>query len=333
MTSLNTQVRVRKRAQGVPTADCFTITQAPRPDAPPGGVMARTLLAAVDPAMRGWLSTERNYITVPDGAVMKAHGIGEVIESDHPDYAPGDLVYGWTGWQTWAAMTADEVMWKIDAAAAPPEAWLGPLGINGLTAWVGFRHLAQPKAGETVLVSTAAGGVGGVVGQLARDGGQRAVGLTSTDDKVETCIADYGFDEAISYRRDDLADAIARACPGGIDIFYDNTAGAIADAVFPHLNTHARVIQCGTASIADWTAAPSGPRRERNMLVKRLTWRGFVFTDHAETFPQALDELKGLYARGRLRLREDILDGLESAPGALQRLYSGANTGRLLIRV
>jgi NADPH-dependent curcumin reductase CurA len=264
---------------------------------------------------------------------MRAHGVGEILASNHPDWKPGDYAFGWFGWQQFAAATAEDLLWKIDPALAPASAWLGVLGLNGLTAWVGLNHLAHARPGETIMVSTAAGAVGGAVGQLARAAGLRTIGLTSTDEKIAHACAALGYDAALNYRTEtDLSAAIAAVCPEGINIFFDNTAGAIADAVFPHLAPGARIIQCGTASVSTWLPPPSGPRRERAMLVKRLSWHGFVVFDHAALFPQALHELAAFVADGRLTGQDHVLEGLDHAPGAIAMLYRGDNQGRLLIR-
>ncbi len=304
------------------------------PLCPPGGVLVRVLLATVDPAMRGWLSAETNYLTVPDGAVMRAHGIGEVIASDCAAWRIGDTAFGWLGWQQIAAVMPRDLLWPVDPAQAQLPLWLSLFGLNGLTAWLGFAHFGRPVAGQTLLVSTAAGAVGSVAGQLAAAAGLRAVGLTSGPEKVARATAEFGYHAAIDYRAagPDLRAQIAAACPDGIDIFFDNTAGPIADAVFPSLNAAARVVQCGTASVASWLPVPAGPRRERDMLVKRLSWHGFVAFDHADLFPQAQAALQSLYHAGRLTARHEILPSLDHAPGAIRHLYSGNNTGRLCIR-
>ncbi len=330
----NRQVRVLRRAAGIPTPDIFELADAPMPLCPPGGVVLRVLAASVDPAMRGWLSAEANYLTVPDGAVMRAHGVGEVIESDCAAWPVGTNAYGWLGWQRYAAAAPADLLWPVDTTVAPPETWLNVFGLNGLTAWIGLLHLARPRTGETVLVTTAAGGVGAAVGQLAAAAGLRAVGLAGGPDKVARATGSFGYAAAIDYRAAgaDVADAIAAACPGGIDIFFDNTAGALADAVFAKLRVGARVIQCGTASVASWLPPPQGPRRERDMLVKRLSWQGFVAFDQQALFPQALEHLRGLYAAGQLHSHDQVLDGLEHAPGAIGMLYRGENSGRLSIR-
>jgi NADPH-dependent curcumin reductase CurA len=330
----NAQVIVVKRANGIPSPDVFEVRDGPMPECPANGILVRVRFAAVDPGMRGWLSAEANYLTVPDGAVMQAEGIGEVIESGHTDWRVGDLAYGRFGWQQFAAATAANLYWRIEPSIAPPPVWLGTLGLNGITAWIGIRHLARPRTGETVLVTTAAGAVGSVVAGLARAHGLNAVGITGGADKVQRCRSSLGYAVALDYKSEpDLTAAVSAACPRGIDVFYDNTAGAIADAVFPSLNRGARIIQCGTASIANWHhPPPTGLRREREVLVKRLSWHGFVVFDHADLFSSALSELTELYRRGQLDASTEILDGLARAPGAIQHLYEGRNSGRLCIQ-
>lgn len=328
----NRQVTVVRRATGIPTADVFAVVDADMPHCPDGGVLAEVLFASVDPGMRGWLSAEINYMTVPDGAVMKAQGVARLLESRAAGWSAGDLVYGWFGWQQYAAVAATNLLWKIDSGIAPPEAWLGELGLNGLTAWIGLKHLSSPKSGETIVVSTAAGGVGAIVGQLASDAGLRTVGLTSSPEKMALGLAEFGYDAMVDYRAPRFEATLAAACPDGVDVFFDNTAGAIADAVFPLMNRGARIAQCGTAAVEDWLTKPSGPRRERDMLVKRLRWQGFIVFDHNEAFDAAFADLKALYAAGRLVARHDILVGLDEAPTAIARLYAGQNLGRLMIR-
>lgn len=330
---LNRQVRVVARAADIPHAGNFEIVESCSPVTPLDGVVVKVLLTSVDPAMRGWLSNENNYMTVRTGDVMRALGVGEIIASNHPDWVVGDHVYGWFGWQQYAAVMPDDLLWKVDLATAPAGAWLGILGLNGLAAWVGLKHLARAKAGETVIVTTAAGAVGGAVGQLAKAWGLTAVGLTGDDDKVKLGLEEFGYYAMINYRTaGDLSAAVAESCADGINIFFDNTGGRIADAIFPYLAQNARVIQCGTAATQSWIPHPDGPRREREMLVKRLSWHGLVVFDHTESFPKAFADLKALYRSGKLQSREHILGSLDDAPGAIAMLYRGENKGRLLIR-
>jgi NADPH-dependent curcumin reductase CurA len=286
MTSFrNLSVVVARRASGVLGPDNFTVVDLDRPQATDGMVVVRVLYASVDPAMRGWVSSEPNYLSVPTGAVMRAHGVGEIVESGSSNWSPGDLVYGFFGWQEYHLAAVDQIMWKVDRAVAPLPAWLGPLGLNGLTAWLGLRRFARPKAGETLLVSTAAGGVGSVVGQLAKADGVRAVGLTSGPYKVALAVEDYGYDVAIDYRStDDLAKSIGAAIPQGVDVYFDNVAGKISDAVFPNLNKGARITQCGTASVASWLPVPRHDLRTIHaisvgtdvIVVRGTRWGGTV---------------------------------------------------------
>lgn len=330
---LNRVVRVLRRARGIPTPDLFQVLDEPLPALPQGGVIVKVLYASVDPSMRGWLNAESNYSNVPDGAIMRAHGVGEILASDAPAWPVGTVVYGFLGWAQVAAVPASDLLWPIDTRMAPTTAWLASLGLNGLAAWMGFSSLGRPRAGETVLVSTAAGAVGGVVGQLAAAAGVRAVGITGGADKVQLATEALGYAAAIDYKATpDLSHAIGQACPAGIDIFFDNTGGAIADAVFPHLKVGARVAQCGTASVASWQPVPLGPRRERDVLTKRLSWHGFIVFDYPEKVEQGLAELKALHAQGKLSDRVEVLEGLDEAPGSIARLYRGENRGRLLIR-
>lgn len=335
MPNINRQIRVVQHSTGIAGPENFALVESPRPPCPANGFVVKNLLVSVDPAMRGWLTTEANYIApLPLNSVMRSHAVGEVIESDHPEYRPGDVLLGWFGWQDYCAATADIVMWRCDLDFAPPAAWLNALGLTGMTALVGFKDLAQPQSGETVVVSTAGGGVGSLVGQMARHAGLRAIGLTSTDEKAALCVAEFGYEAAINYRAAaDLHTEVGARCPSGVDIFFDNTAGPIADAVWPHLKRRARITQCGTSSIANWSERPVGARRERDVLTKQLRWNGLVVIQCSERYASGLAELKTLYAGGHLRGCDHILEGLEQAPGALQFLYRGENRGRLSIRL
>jgi NADPH-dependent curcumin reductase CurA len=334
MTRPCTSVFVAAHANGIPAPENFALAHHAMPPLPEGGALVQVAYASVDPGLRGWVSVEKNYMTVPVGTVMRAPGVGEVIASDNAAYRPGDIVYGMFAWTSHFAAQPQDIYWKVDTGLAPLPAWLGVLGINGITAWIGYRHFGRPRPGDTLLVTTAAGSVGSVVGQLASTDGIHAVGVAGGADKARYAKDAFGYRHVIDYRATpDLAAAIGTACPDGIDIFYDNVAGAQADAAFALLNPAARVIQCGSAAIASWVPWPQGPRRERDMIVKRLSWHGFVVTDHKDLFPAALKELQGLYRSGALVSHEDVLDGLETAPGALEYLYSGRNTGKLCIRV
>jgi NADPH-dependent curcumin reductase CurA len=237
------------------------------------------------------------------------------------------------GWQDYAVVDVREIQRKVDGSGLPISTSLGVLGLNGLTAYFGLLDIGQPRAGETVVVSTAAGAVGSCVGQIAKVKGCRTVGIAGGPDKVRTCCEEFRYDCAVDYKADDFDSALDAACPGGVDVYFDNTAGRISDAVMGRLNVGARVVICGTASIASWDPIPQGPRVERHLLVKRARMQGFLIFDYAERYPEALRQLESWVRGGQIRYREDILDGIEQAPGSIAGLYRGENLGKRLIRI
>ena len=330
----NRQVRLKARPGDIPQAEHFEIVESAVAEPTDGQVVVRNLYLAVEPAMRGWVSAVGNYSDpVPLGGVMRAFTVGRVIASRSTAYAVGDIVTGMFGWQDHAVVDASQVQRRIDASDLPVSTALGVLGLNGLTAYFALLELGQPKAGETVVVSTAAGAVGSCVGQIAKIKGCRTVGIAGGPTKTSLCLDEFGYDEAIDYRAGKLETRIAQACPNGIDVYFDNTAGAISDAVAQHLAVGARVIVCGTASVASWSPPPTGPRVERHLLVKRARMQGFLIFDHAHRYAEGLSALTEWVRAGRIRYREDILEGIEQAPDAIAGLYRGENLGRRLIRL
>jgi NADPH-dependent curcumin reductase CurA len=331
---VNRQVRLKARPTGIPQAEHFELAEAALPAIGDGQVLVRNLYLSVEPAMRGWVSAVANYSEpVPLGAVMRSIAAGKVVESRHPDYRVGDLVIGMFGWQDFAAVETSAIQRKATDPDLPLTAWLGVLGLNGFTAYFGLLDIGQPKAGETVVVSTAAGSVGSCVGQIAKIKGCRTVGIAGGPAKTALCRDAFGYDAAIDYRQDDLDALLADACPDGIDVYFDNTSGAISDAVLKRLNVGARVAICGTASIASWDPIPLGPRVERHLLVKRARMQGLLVFDYAARYSEALADLTRWVRDGKISYREDILDGIEQAPGAIAGLYRGDNLGKRLIRV
>jgi NADPH-dependent curcumin reductase CurA len=264
---------------------------------------------------------------------MRSLAAGRVEESRHPEFRPGDLVTGWFGWQDYAAIDARVVESRVTDIDLPLSAALGVLGLNGITAYFGLVDVCQVRSGDTVVVSTAAGAVGSCVGQIAKIKGCRTVGIAGGAQKVRLCREEFGYDVAIDYKRDDLDAALAAACPDGVDVYYDNTAGVISDAVYRRLRIGARVAICGTASIANWDPVPLGPRIERHLLVKRARVQGFVIFDYASRFAEARAALAQWVRSGAIRYREDILEGIDRAPGAVAGLYRGENLGKRLIRI
>lgn len=334
MTAANRQVRLKSRPSGIPQAEHFEIVEAPVPEPADGEVLVRNLYLSVEPAMRGWVSAVANYAEpVAIGAVMRSLATGRVVASRDAGHQVGDLVTGWLGWQELACVRPQAIQRKLPPSGLPISTSLGVLGLNGLTAYFGLLEIGRPNAGETVVVSTAAGSVGSCVGQIAKIKGCRAVGIAGGASKTKLCTEVFGYDVAIDYKAGDLDRALATACPDGIDIYFDNTAGAISDAVLERLAVGARVIVCGTASVASWSPAPQGPRVERHLLVKRASMQGLLVMDHEARYPAALEELARWVSADRLRYREDILEGIEQAPGAIAGLYRGENLGKRLIRL
>lgn len=332
---VNRQVRLKTRPVGIPQAEHFEIVEGKVPAADRGQIVVRNRFLSVDPAMRGWVNAAANYSKpVGIGEVMRSFAVGEVVESQHPDFRAGDVVTGMLGWQDYALSDGSHISRKVTEKDLPMSLALGVLGLNGVTAYWGLLGVGQPKAGETVLVSTASGSVGSAVGQIAKIKGCRAVGIAGGADKVKDCLQLYGYDAAIDHKAEkDLDAAIERACPKGIDVYFDNTSGPISDAVLRHLAVRARVVICGTASQPSWDPWPVGPRVERHILVKRARMEGFLAFDWEDKYGEAIAQLAQWVREGKLKYQEDVLDGLEQAPGAIAGLYRGDNRGKRLIRL
>jgi len=329
----NQRIVLVQRPNGLPSARHFRAEQAAVNAVPAGGVLIKNHFLSIDPAMRGWICDLDNYLPpVAINSVMRSLAVGEVVSSDCEQYAPGDRVTGWFGWQHYAAVSAEAIIRKVLPEEGPLSLSLGVLGLNGITASLVLRLIGKPQTGETVLVSTAAGGVGSIVGQLAKQAGCRVVGLTGADDKVERCVSEFGYDVAINYKSaTDLQQAIKTLCPDGVDVYLDSVGGPMADAAVACMNINGRIIQCGTASIASWDPIPEAPRRERYILTKRLLQQGFVVFDHMSLWPEVIAQLAAMVKSGELTVQEDRRSGLAAAPVALEDLYSGRNNGKTLI--
>jgi NADPH-dependent curcumin reductase len=331
---VNRQVRLSSRPSGIPQAENFEIVEVPVPAISDGQVLVRNIYLSVEPAMRGWVSAVPNYSEpVALGSVMRSLAVGRVEQSRHRDFQRGDCVTGMFGWQDYAAVDATAIQRKVTQTDLPISTSLGVLGLNGLTAYCALLDIGQPKAGETVVVSTAAGAVGSCVGQIAKLKGCHAIGIAGGPDKVRLCLAEFRYDRAIDYKAGEFESVLETACADGVDIYFDNTAGRISDAVMHHLNIGARIVICGTASVASWDPIPLGPRVERQLLTKRARMQGFLAFDYAARFPEALRELEGWVRSGAIRYRENVLEGIEQAPGSIAGLYRGENLGKRLIRI
>jgi hypothetical protein len=297
-------------------------------------MLVRVVYLSIDPYMRGRMSDARSYVPpVALGDVMEGGTVGEVVRSNHPRFAMGDVVEGRLGWQEYAVTDGKGVR-KIDPSLAPISTAVGVLGMPGLTAYFGLLEVGQPKAGETVVVSAASGAVGGLVGQIAKLKGCRAVGLAGSDAKVDYLTRELGYDAGINYRTTpDLDAALRAACPGGIDVYFDNVGGRITEAVTRHVNPFARIAVCGLISQYNLTEPELAPRNERFVLVKRVRILGFLVFDFAARYKEGLAQLTEWLRQGRLKYREDVVDGLERAPDALLAVLQGRNFGKMLVRV
>ena len=331
----NSCVVLKARPVGVPGPEFFGLETRPVPELREGEFLVRNAFLSVDPAMRGWVNDAPNYLPpVPLGDVMRAFAVGEVVASKHSDYAEGARVSGLFGWQRYAVSDGANVMRKLADDEPSPSLALGVLGLNGITAYFGLLDVCDPRAGETVVVSTAAGAVGSCVGQIAKIKGCRTVGIAGGPDKTRLCLEDFGYDRAIDYKAaPDIRAELGEACPEGVNVYFDNTCGPISDAVFEHLALGARITVCGTAAIQDWDPVPQGPRVHRQLLVARARMTGFLVLDYKARYAEAVAQLATWLRAGRIAAREHVLEGLAQAPGALQMLYRGENHGKLVIKV
>ena len=331
---VNRRVILSSRPKGIPQAEHFTVEEIPVPDLGDGEILVENEFWSVDPAMRGWTNDLPNYLPpVEIGATMRSLAVGKVVASRNADYAEGEAVTGMLGWQRYAVTDGSAVDRKVTESDLPSSLALGIMGLNGVTAYFGLLDICDPQPGETVVVSTAAGAVGSAVGQIAKIRGCKTVGITSSAEKMKQCREQFGYDQVINYREEDVAHAIKAACPDGVNCYYDNTSGAISDAVMTNLAIGARITICGTASIADWDPLPVGPRVHRQLLVARARMQGLIIFDYQDRYGEAYDALANWYREGKLRIKEHVLEGADAAPDAIAMLYRGENNGKLLIRV
>lgn len=297
-----------------------------------GEVLVRVDTLAFEPAMKGWMENIGGYVARTEiGDMMRGNGIGTVIESAAPDMPVGTTVLGPVGWQEYATLPASALE-RIEGPA-PPTAHLGVLGLVGLTAYCGLKHIAQPFVGDTVVVTGAAGGVGAIVVQLAKIAGCKVIGIAGGAEKVRLLTEELGADAAIDYRTADIAAELKRLAPGGIDVVWDNVGGTILNAILGNLALNARVAICGGISRSKTGGMPVGPENYFNLVFKRATMRGFILNDYEADYPVARARLAQWLAEGRLVAREDVQTGFENAPKALMRLFSGANVGKQLLRL
>ena len=334
----NRQYRLARRPNGMPVREDWNFTAEPVGEPDEGGVLVKTLALSLDPAMRGWMNEGKSYIApVGIGEVMRAGGVGTVIASKSPAFAVGDTVYGMLGVQEYArfdaAQVAKGVLSRIDLRVGTMTQWLNVLGMPGMTGYFGLLDVGQPKPGETVVVSGAAGAVGQTVGQLAKIKGCRAVGIAGGPAKCEWVVKELGFDACIDYKAGPVKDGLKAHCPGGVDVYFDNVGGEILDAVLTRINRKARIIICGAISQYNATAKPVGPANYLSLLVNRARMEGIVVFDNVDRYPVAIAELAGYLKDGRMKSREDVVRGLETFPETLLKLFRGENFGKLVLQV
>jgi NADPH-dependent curcumin reductase CurA len=332
MENQNRQVRLKRRPNGAPAIDDFEIVDAPMPDPADGGVLVRGIYLSLDPYMRGRMSAAPSYARPVDvGAVMEGRVVGRVVRSRDPGCREGDYVLGGYGWQLFSAVPAKDLV-KLEPNEAPLSTALGVLGMPGLTAYVGLSDIGRPQRGETVVVSAASGAVGAVVGQLAKCAGARVVGVAGGADKCRYVEGELGFDACIDHRSVDLSAVLDRACPDGIDVYWENVGGAVQQAVFPRLNDFGRMVMCGMVSEYNDVERRPGP----NLMAavrKRLKIQGFIVSDRWQRFGEYRAMAAPLIRSGELKYREDIVDGLDRAPEAFIGLLAGRNFGKLLVKL
>ncbi|MBB3180136.1 NADP-dependent oxidoreductase [Variovorax sp. Sphag1AA] len=339
-TLSNRQIRLAKRPQGAATRDDWQFTTEPVADPADGGVLVKTLSLSLDPAMRGWMNEGKSYIApVELGAVMRAGGVGRVVASRNPAFAVGDVVYGTLGVQEYALVPQEEIkrsgLVKIDLSMGTIGQWLNVLGMPGMTGYFGLMDIGEPKPGETVVVSGAAGAVGQTVGQLAKIKGCRAVGIAGGQAKCDFVVKELGFDACIDYKAGPAAvrDGLKAHCPKGIDIYFDNVGGDILDAALAKITRGARIIICGAISQYNNTTPIQGPKNYLSLLMNRARMQGMVVFDYADRYHLAIAEMSAYLKDGRMKSREDVVEGLETFPEALTKLFTGENFGKLVLKV
>jgi len=333
MSIVNRQYRLAARPQGLPKHSDWSFTEEPARSPGDGEVLVRTLYLSLDPAMRGWMNDVKSYVPpVGIGEVMRAGGVGEVIESKHASFAVGDHVSGTLGVQAYATLPS-HALTKVDVSVAPLPVHLGTLGMPGFTAYFGLLDVGLPQPGETVVVSGAAGAVGSVVGQIAKIKGCRVVGIAGGREKCDYLVNELGFDAAIDYKSADVKRGLREHCPKGVDVYFDNVGGDILDVVLTRLARKARIVICGAISQYNTTTGVKGPSNYMSLLVFRARMEGMVVFDYVSRYPEAVREMSAWMKEGKLKSREDIVQGLETFPETLLKLFKGENLGKLVLQV
>ncbi|MFT7587841.1 MAG: NADPH-dependent curcumin reductase CurA [Limisphaerales bacterium] len=331
---MNKQIILEKRPVGMPAADTWSLKENRIPELKEGEVLIQNHYISLDPAMRGWINDARSYMPpVKLGDVMRAGSIGEVIKTNnHPKYKVGDVLSGWGGVQQYIN-TDGEGYYPVDTSLAPMPTYIGTLGMPGMTAYFGITEVGKIKEGEVVVISGAAGAVGSVAGQIAKIKGCKVIGIAGGPDKCKYIVDSLGFDGAIDYKNENVAEGLKKHCPKGLDVYFDNVGGDILDAALARLKMHARVVICGAISQYNNTEKIQGPSNYLSLLVNRATMQGMVVMDYAKGYREAAMNMGMWMAQGKLKSKEDIYDGIENFQPTFERLFSGDKKGKLILRV
>jgi len=331
--TVNHQFRLAARPVGLPKASDWSYTEEAVPEPAQGEFVVKVLYISLDPAMRGWMNEGRSYIApVGLGEVMRAGAVGRLVASRNPRFAEGDHVVGIFGVQEYAVSDGTGTT-KVDPSLASLPTYLGTLGVPGMTAYFGLLDVGEARSGDTVVVSGAAGAVGSVVGQIAKIKGCRAVGIAGGAEKCRFIVDELGFDAAIDYKTGDVKQALKQHCPDRINVYFDNVGGDILDAALTRLARGARVVICGAISQYNNTGPNNGPANYMALLIDRASMKGFVVFDYADRYSEAAREMAGWIAAGKLRSKEDVVEGFENFPDTLLKLFKGENVGKLVLKV
>ena len=331
---INNKIVLKKRPNPSVTEELFELKTEELKELQDGEILVNVKYVSIDPAMRGWISDVGNYSEpVAIDGTMRSLGVGKIISSKDKDFIVNQYVVGWLGWQKYAVVSKSAIQIKINPNEVPLSANLGALGLNGITAFAGLVDICKPKTNETIVVTTAAGSVGSAVGQIAKIYGCKIIGFTSSDEKAEICKKEFGYDEVINYKKvDNLSSSLNQIAPNGIDCFFDNVGGEQFDAVMENLNINARVVICGTIGMPSYPI-PNGPRINRTLLVKRAKIEGLLVLDYFDRYQEIYDQLAQWFKNGKLKNKEDISDGLPTAPASLVKILNGLNLGKQLVKI
>jgi len=331
---MNKAILLKSRPKGTPTEDNFEIKEIESPNIKEGEILLKSIYVSVDPYLRGRMRDEKSYIPPFEiGEPVESSVIAEVFESKNSDFTQGDFVHGMLPWKIQQAHTGKDLQ-KVDKDKAPLSAYLGILGLTGITAYVGLNKIGELKEGETLLVSGASGAVGSTVGQIGKIKGCKVVGIAGSDEKVNTLKEKFGFDEGINYKTtSDMNAAVKEACPDGVDVYFDNVGGEILDAALANINRYGRVINCGAISLYNETEKPTGPRHETTLVKKSVKMQGFIVRDFQDDFEAATQELGQWLQQDKLIYSETVMDGFENIPKAFIGLFEGKNEGKMVVKL